>query len=211
MPNQILSMKLSMKKSNLSSLSIKLFLTALLLALVSGCGEDIDLDRLTESSSERVTAVLDSNETNESSESSTSSETTVSNNTTTSSDDGANPLVRSTQFFGQNGNVYKPVSDETASGGGNMVVLFSAAFTRQFESCSVLMGDGSSRALTCIDDQPWTQIPFSCFSNGNRQTWRADFRCGSVGAVVVTCVDFNQEITFTVPEGQQGNVCTRFG
>jgi len=124
---------------------------------------------------------------------------------------GDNPIVRSVETFGQNGNLYKPVSDETALGAGNVVVLFGSSFTRQFESCSMMLNDGTRRNLRCIDDQPFTQIPFSCFSNGNRQTWRADFRCGSVGSVEVICMDRNQEITFRAPTGQEGNICSRFG
>ena len=181
----------SLKNKKLSVLFLSAAVT--LTGFLSGCGDsDFDLDAINGDSSERVTDTLGFEESFD-------------------SENGANPLVRSTQFFGQNGNIYKPVSDLEASGGGNMVVLFSSAFTRQFESCSIIMGDGTSRALTCIDNQPWTQIPFSCFSNGNRQTWRADFKCSSVGSVVVTCIDLNQEITFTVPEGQEGNVCSRVG
>ncbi len=120
-------------------------------------------------------------------------------------------LIVSTQFFGENGNIYKPQSDDKGAGQGNMVVLFSASFTTQFESCSIRKSNGEIAPLLCINDQPWTQIPFSCFSNGNRQTWRANFSCNEVGEVKVTCKDMNQEVVFTVPESARSFVCTRFG
>ena len=121
-----------------------------------------------------------------------------------------NPIVV-TEFFGQEGNLYKPTSDDHGAGQGNLVFLASAKFARQFESCSIKKSDGSTAALLCINDQPWTQIPFSCFSNGNRQTWRASFGCAEAGEVKVTCKDLNQEVVFTVPEEQRGFVCNRFG
>lgn len=121
-----------------------------------------------------------------------------------------NPVARSTEFFGQGGNLYKPASDPHGSGGGNLVVLLSSKYTRQFDRCTIRTHEGT-RDLACIDNQPWTQIPYSCFSNGDRQTWRADFKCGSVSSVSVTCYEAKQEITFTVPREVRGNVCQRFG
>ena len=122
----------------------------------------------------------------------------------------SNPIV-STQFFGRDGNLYKPVSDPDASGGGNMVVLLSSQFTEQFDSCEIPVRSGRKAQLTCINDQPWTQIPFSCFSNGNRQTWRASFGCSEVAEITVTCYQFNQEVVFTLPDESKFRVCTRFG
>ena len=173
------------------------------LALCSCSSEDIDLDSLVEETNSRV---INANQNTVAESSSAASSSAESQQATVT-----NEIVRSTQFFGQNGNLYKPVSDADSIGAGNLVVLFSSSFTRQFESCDIVAADGTRRGLTCIDDQPFTQIPFSCFSNGNRQTWRANFRCEDVGAILVTCLDFNQEITFTVPDGQQGSVCSRFG
>lgn len=122
----------------------------------------------------------------------------------------ANPIVE-TQFFGQSGNIYKPESDPEASGDGNLVVLLSSQFTEQFDRCEIALNTGETKQLVCINNQPWTQIPFSCFSNGNRQTWRADFKCSSAAEVKVTCFEDNQEIIFTVPEAQRGQICSRFG
>ena len=130
--------------------------------------------------------------------------------TTTAEPSEPNPIV-STQFFGESGNLYKPKADETASGAGNMVVLLSAQFTEQFDSCEVRKTDGTVAQLFCNNTVPWTQIPFSCFSNGNRQTWRANFPCGEVAEVLITCRSFNQEVVFTVPEAARGAVCSRFG
>lgn len=182
-------------------------LTSILLTLgifsLSACSsDDVSLDSLVQETNSRIIAA---------NQNTVSQASSIGTNAESSQASVSNPLVSSTQFFGRNGNIYKPVSDTDASGDGNLVVLFSSSFTRQFESCNIVMADGSTRGLTCINDQPWTQIPFSCFSNGNRQTWRADFRCSAVGAVLVRCLDFNQEITFTVPDGQQGNVCSRVG
>lgn len=121
-----------------------------------------------------------------------------------------NPIVR-TQLFGDGGNLYKPVSDDHGSGGGNLVVLFDRQFTEAFDSCEIPLADGTVAPLICIDNQPWTQKPYSCFSNGERQTWRANFRCGAVGEIKVTCRSLTQEVIFTVPEAVRGHVCTRFG
>ncbi|MCO6431967.1 MAG: hypothetical protein J5J00_14000 [Deltaproteobacteria bacterium] len=121
-----------------------------------------------------------------------------------------NPIV-STQFFGESGNLYKPASDETSSGQGNLVVLLSSQFTTQFDSCEMRKANGEIAQLICINDQPWTHVPFSCFSNGGRQTWRANFRCNEAAEVRVVCRDLNQEVTFTVPDAALGHVCTRFG
>lgn len=116
-----------------------------------------------------------------------------------------------TETFGVDGNLYKPVSDETASGGGNMVVLLSSKFTTQFNTCKIRNSAGEIVDLFCLNSVPWTQIPFSCFSNGNRQTWRANFKCSSVGEVRVSCQDSVQTVEFVAPGGATGNVCTRFG
>lgn len=122
-----------------------------------------------------------------------------------------NPVAVSTEYFGSDGNLYKPVADAISSGAGNLVVLFSAKYSKQFERCETRLKDGSIAQLTCINNQPWTHIPYSCFANGNRQTWRANFTCWDVAEVSVTCYDFNQEITFTVPDEQKSQICSRFG
>ncbi len=201
--------RLTMIKNFLSHRALASSLLSIGILSLSACSsDDINLDSLAQETNSRVIAA-NSNTVSQNASTNISSGTV--SNPESSQASVSNPLVSSTQFFGRNGNVYKPVSDTDASGGGNLVVLFSSSFTRQFESCNIVMADGSTRGLSCINDQPWTQIPFSCFSNGNRQTWRADFKCSSVGSVLVRCLDFNQEITFTVPSGQQGNVCSRVG
>lgn len=122
-----------------------------------------------------------------------------------------NPIASSVQYFGQGGNLYKPVSDEHASGGGNVVVLLDRQFTERFDTCEIPLVSGEMAHLECVDYVPWSHTPYSCFANGDRQHWRASFRCGSVAEIRVVCRDENQEVTFTVPEEQRGWVCTRFG
>lgn len=119
--------------------------------------------------------------------------------------------IKSTQFFGTNGNLWKPAGDDHGAGAGNLVVLLSAEFTEQFDSCEIVKNTGEISQLRCINDQPWTHIPYSCFSNGDRQTWRADFPCGEAAQVRVTCREEKQEVTFTVGDENLGNLCTRFG
>lgn len=81
--------------------------------------------------------------------------------------------------FGVDGNLYKPVSDATGAGGGNAVVLLSSKYTEEFDSCTLTLADGTAHNLICLK-AAFTQTPFSCFSNGNRQTWRAGVRCEEV-------------------------------
>lgn len=122
----------------------------------------------------------------------------------------SNPIVVR-ETFGEDGNLWKPASDGHSSGAGNLVVLLSAKFTKQFESCSIKKNTGETEQLICINDQPWSHVPFSCFSNGGRQTWRANFKCWEAGEVKVTCKDTNQEVVFAAPAGQGGAICNRFG
>ena len=103
------------------------------------------------------------------------------------------------------------MSDPEGAGRGNLVVLLAQKFTEQFDSCEVMLNTGETEQLLCINDQPWTQIPFSCFSNGNRQTWRANFSCHNMAEVSVVCKSPSQEVTFSVADEQKGNICTRFG
>lgn len=123
----------------------------------------------------------------------------------------SNPIAQSIQLFGQGGNIWKPEADAISSGAGNLVVLFDQQFSTRFDTCEVTLADGSIAPLICIDFEPWTQIPFSCFSNNNRQTWRAGFKCDAVTKVEVVCRDINQEVTFTVPDELKSFVCNRFG
>ncbi|MEZ4753511.1 MAG: hypothetical protein R3A13_04270 [Bdellovibrionota bacterium] len=121
-----------------------------------------------------------------------------------------NPVVE-TQFFGSNGNLWKPSGDAHASGAGNLAILLSSSFRDQFDSCKLKKTSGETVDLLCLNTVPWTQIPYSCFSNGNRQTWRANFKCNEAAEVKVTCYEDKQEVVFTVPEAQRGAVCSRFG
>ena len=123
----------------------------------------------------------------------------------------SNPIATSQENFGENGNLYKPRSAEDSAGGGNLVVLLSPKFNVQFDSCEIVKRDGQVSPLICINDQPWTHVPFSCFSNGGRQTWRASFPCEEANKVLVVCRDFTQEVTFTFPEALRGQICTCFG
>lgn len=126
-----------------------------------------------------------------------------------SSSSSATDYTTSTYYFGQNGNLYKPAGDDHGGSPGNLVVLFSSQFSEQFDSCEIALNSGTTAQLICINDQPWTQIPYSCFTNGNRQTWRANFKCGSVAEVKVTCYQNSNKYVFTVPEGARNQICSR--
>lgn len=121
-----------------------------------------------------------------------------------------NPVV-ATEYFGEDGNLYKPESDPEGSGQGNLVILLSSKFTEQFDSCEIKLSSGEVAQLICIDDQPWTETPYSCFSNGGRQTWRANFKCSAVAEIKVSCFEDKQEVIFTVSEAERRSVCNRFG
>lgn len=116
-----------------------------------------------------------------------------------------------TFFFGEGGNLWKPEADPVSSGAGNLVVLFDSMFNPEFDGCQVKKTSGEVAPLICINDQPFTQIPFSCFSNGNRQTWRASFPCEEAAEVLVTCQLGSDSYVFTVSEAARGQVCSRFG
>lgn len=118
-------------------------------------------------------------------------------------------IAKSTQMFGQSGNLWKPAGDSHGGSPGSLVVLLSSQFTKQFDNCEVQTTDGQTAQLLCINDQEWTQIPFSCFTNGNRQTWRANFKCSNAAQVRVVCRDTTQEVTFTVDEARRNQVCSR--
>lgn len=120
-----------------------------------------------------------------------------------------------TDYFGQDGNLWKPAGDDHGAGPGNLVVLAGGKYSTAFDSCTVKKTDGTTVPLTCIDNAPWTHIPFSCFGNpingADRQHWRADFRCGSAAAVEVICHLGLDTYIFLAPNGRVGEVCTRFG
>ncbi len=115
------------------------------------------------------------------------------------------------EIFGNDGNLWKPKSEEADAGGGNLVVLLNSRYTTRFDTCEVLRSTGEISQLDCNDRAPWTEEPFSCFSNGRRQTWRASFRCQSAAEIRVICRSSTQEVTFTVDDNNLGRVCERFG
>ena len=119
-----------------------------------------------------------------------------------------NPLVDGVQIFGNGGNLWKPIGD---GGGanyfGNPVALFDPMFTSRFDSCEVTLKNGSTFDLRCIDDAPWTMIPFSCFANGNRQHFRSAFSCEEIAEIKVVCKDACQTVTFQAA----GDACERVG
>ncbi len=125
-----------------------------------------------------------------------------------------NPIAQGPIVFGVNGtdSLYKPESDSD----GNVVVLLDSVFQGQFDDCKIKTGANEYRNLNCIDNAPWTQIPYSCFSNpvGNnppRQTWRADIKCDQVEEIEIVCSDECQSVTFTVMNEDINKVCERWG
>ena len=136
-----------------------------------------------------------------------------------SGDDGSNeeividdPQVTTTiHAFGLDNNLWKPSADSEGSTPGNVVILINPAFTERFDSCEVPLHGGEVRQVTCVDYVEWTHIPYSCFGNGGRQTWRTDFKCHEVLEVKVTCYLRDQIHIFTVPDEVRYNVCSRFG
>ena len=109
----------------------------------------------------------------------------------------SNPLCNEVEDF-ENGTLYKPVADGGGSTySGNPVFLISNKFERQFARCEVELKDGRLEALDCVDNVPWTQTPFSCFSNGNRQTWRLKLPASRIkNKAKITCYEKNQACTW---------------
>jgi hypothetical protein len=124
---------------------------------------------------------------------------------------GEPSIVRTTEFFGNSGNLYKPAGEEGGSGAGLVVILLGPHHTEQFDSCEIKKSDGTVAQLDCNNRVPWTHQPYSCFANGNRQHWRADFSCWDVGDVKVTCKKPGIETVFTVPDEVRAGVCSRWG
>lgn len=120
-------------------------------------------------------------------------------------------VERTVEFFGSGGNLWKPRSDEISAGGGRLVVLFDRKFTEQFDNCEIMMNTGEVSQLLCLNTVEWTQTPFSCFSNPDRQTWRASFDCEDAGEVRVICRLPGKEFEFLAPNERTGEVCSRFG
>ncbi|MCC6931773.1 MAG: hypothetical protein IT292_00755 [Deltaproteobacteria bacterium] len=130
--------------------------------------------------------------------------------TSSSSSSSSSSVAIETHYFGQNGNLWKPAGDPHGGSPGNLVVLFSSQFQNQFDRCEVTLNTGEVSQLICINDQPWTQVPYSCFTNGDRQTWRASAKCSSMAEVKATCYSGVTQYVFTVVEANRHAVCSRF-
>lgn len=107
--------------------------------------------------------------------------------------DKTNPKCNSIQPF-SNGTVWKPLAEGGgAQYSGNPVLLIDKSFVLQFKSCVIESKNSNSIPLTCLDSVQWTQTPFSCFSNGDRQTWRLDVQATAIkNKALITCIDDNQ-------------------
>lgn len=131
-------------------------------------------------------------------------ETTTSTTTTTSTGGCNPPQGNFTEVFGENGNLWKAVSDTR---GGNLVLLFDSKFCQEFDRCRVFRTNGELEDLTCTKDQ-FTQTPFSCFTNPDRQTWRADFKCQSAREVYALCTGAGVQVEFIARPGESSQVCS---
>ncbi|GEM_PF-2233115 len=118
---------------------------------------------------------------------------------------------KTTENFGNEGNLWKPSGDDHGAGAGNLVVIISSKYSKQFDSCSVPLRDGTTSSLVCINNVPWTHTPYSCFANGNRQHWRANFKCSDAAEIKATCRKGSETYVFTVEGGARANVCGRYG
>lgn len=116
-----------------------------------------------------------------------------------------NPLVVKKQIFGENGNLWKPVSDTT----GNMVVVLDPKWVKLFTySCKAKLKNGKSDTLSCGG-------PRACFANPingkDRMHLRGSFKCREYAKVEVVCEEEKQTVIFTVKEADVNKVCNRFG
>ena len=110
----------------------------------------------------------------------------------------SNPVVSEKQIFGQNNNLWKPVSDTT----GNVVVLFNKKFVKLFsKGCYATLNNGNKDYLFC---NPPSQ---ACFSNGDRMTLRGNYKCKEYKNTKVICEEDKQLVTFTA---NSKKTCNRF-
>lgn len=116
-----------------------------------------------------------------------------------------------TQFFGQNGNLWKPEAEPKSSTAGLLVVLLGPEHTDRFDNCRVEKIDGSVEDLDCNDRVEWSHIPFSCVANGGREHWRALFKCEEAAVARVICTNATEEYTFEAAGAGLGAVCARHG
>lgn len=121
------------------------------------------------------------------------------------------PKVIVRQYFGENGNLWKPKSDEGSSSAGLLVVLLGSQFTGRFDSCELKLADGSTVALDCNDRVEWSHTPFSCIANGGREHWRSPILCSLAAEVKVTCRNFTEEVIFRARGAAIDSVCGRHG
>ncbi len=130
-----------------------------------------------------------------------------------STDGGTNSLelIKSTQLFGQRGNLWKPRAEPKSSTAGLLVVLLGAEHTDRFDTCGIETIDGEFTLLDCNDRVPWSHEPFSCVANGNREHWRALFTCDQAAQVRVVCRNATEEVTFEAPGPAISAVCSRHG
>lgn len=115
------------------------------------------------------------------------------------------------QFFGQNGNLWKPEAEPKSSTAGLLVVLLGREHTNRFNRCRIEKVDGSVADLDCNDRVEWSHVPFSCVANGGREHWRALFTCEDAALVRVICTNPTEELTVEAAGVGLGAVCSRHG
>jgi hypothetical protein len=116
-----------------------------------------------------------------------------------------NPLVGTTQYFGENGNLWKPVSDTT----GNMVIVLDPKWVKLFTyGCKVKLKNGKKDTLFCNEQ-------FKCYGNPyqgkDRMHLRGNFKCSEYDKIEVFCEEEKQTVLFSVKPKDLNKVCNRFG
>ncbi len=120
-------------------------------------------------------------------------------------------LTQVTQYFGQNGNLWKPEAEPKSSTAGLLVVLLGPEHTGRFDDCRVEKVDGTVEFLDCNDRVEWSHIPYSCVANGGREHWRATFKCEEAAVARAICRNQSEEFTFEAAGVGLGSVCSRHG
>lgn len=115
-----------------------------------------------------------------------------------------NPILGEQTFLdGNEGNLWKPVSDSTSNTGGNLVVTLTNKIKKEFsEGCFVETKSGKQERLFCGGH-------LVCFANPDRLTLRSNIKCGEAKEVKVTCREAKQTVIFTVPKAKRNQVCQR--
>lgn len=101
------------------------------------------------------------------------------------------------ESFNDGGNLWKPMSDTE----GTVVVLLDAKHSEPFDECRI---DGTKLDCRKWSDSAKKWLP-TCFTNGNRQTFRHNKTCDLVTEKVVTCKLGRDTYIFTGATG----VCER--